>query len=556
RAPRMEERRTVRVALGARWVQGGRARGPGQGRLLPAEARVRRAPGAAGPRYRVLGAHPHIDRDRRGAPGGRGGRGRDPPGGSRDRRLPILRPRRPVRQYDRLGGSDRAQADGDPGGVPRGAFPATEPGEGDALPARPVAPAGSAGGGREGGGGPTLAGRDRRAGGEDPHLQLPGEPGHGPPDQAHPAPAPGGARGRHRRVRRRAARGGARRAARRRRPGWEMTPAGVLRRAAEHLARHGIENPMPTAEILLMAVLRTDRAGLYTRREGLDAREARMFARAICQRCAGTPLQYLTGEQAFRGITLEVRPGVFIPRPETEVLVSVALAEVDDVEALELTGSNAARLGLHVHVLEGNLLDPIPNELRGWVDLVVSNPPYVTPEEYDDLPEEVRAEPRLALVGGTDVYRDLGASALRWLRDGGVLAVETGAALASWVSELLSRSFARVRVERDLAGRDRVVVGRRPWAIRSRTRPPPHSPASSSCFRRTRCTASGRDPTSRPRPRGCSRRKVARGLSSSRSSSPRSPRRVGWGSSTSGRSVSRADCGPAASRWCCAARRR
>jgi release factor glutamine methyltransferase len=276
-----------------------------------------------------------------------------------------------------------------------------------------------------------------------------------------------------------------------------MTPAGVLRRAAEHLARHGIENPMPTAEILLMAVLRTDRAGLYTRREGLDAREARMFARAICQRCAGTPLQYLTGEQAFRGITLEVRPGVFIPRPETEVLVSVALAEVADVEApvvvdvgcgtgaialsikaerpdatvlatdlspeaVELTGSNAARLGLHVHVLEGNLLDPIPNELRGWVDLVVSNPPYVTPEEYDDLPEEVRAEPRLALVGGTDVYRDLGASALRWLRDGGVLAVETGAALASWVSELLSRSFARVRVERDLAGRDRVVVGRRP----------------------------------------------------------------------------------------------
>ncbi len=276
-----------------------------------------------------------------------------------------------------------------------------------------------------------------------------------------------------------------------------MTPAGVLRRAAEHLARHGIENPMPTAEILLMAVLRTDRAGLYTRREGLDAREARMFARAICQRCAGTPLQYLTGEQAFRGITLEVRPGVFIPRPETEVLVSVALAEVADVEApvvvdvgcgtgaialsikaerpdatvlatdlspeaVELTGSNAARLGLHVHVLEGNLLDPIPNELRGWVDLVVSNPPYVTPEEYDDLPEEVRAEPRLALVGGTDVYRDLGASALRWLRDGGVLAVETGATLASWVSELLSRSFARVRVERDLAGRDRVVVGRRP----------------------------------------------------------------------------------------------
>ncbi|HZP90082.1 MAG TPA: peptide chain release factor N(5)-glutamine methyltransferase [Actinomycetota bacterium] len=276
-----------------------------------------------------------------------------------------------------------------------------------------------------------------------------------------------------------------------------MTPARALRRAAEHLARHGIENPTPTAEVLLMTVLGVDRAGLYARREGLDAREARMFARAICQRCAGTPLQHLTGEQAFRGITLEVRPGVFIPRPETEVLVSVALAEVADAEApvvvdvgcgtgaialsvkaerpdatvlatdvspeaVELTRANAGRLGLDVTVLQGNLLEPIPEELRGWVDLVVSNPPYVTPEEYEDLPDEVRAEPRLALVGGPEVYRELAAGALRWLRDGGVLAVEVGAAHAAFVSELLSGSFTGVRVERDLAGRDRVVVGRRP----------------------------------------------------------------------------------------------
>lgn len=276
-----------------------------------------------------------------------------------------------------------------------------------------------------------------------------------------------------------------------------MRPAEVLRRAAEYLDRHGVESPRETAEALLMNVLGVGRSGLYAREDGLSAREARMFGRALCQRCAGTPLQHLTGEQQFRRITLEVRPGVFIPRPETEVLVGVALAALGDSEApvvvdvgtgtgavalaikderpgakvfatdlspeaVDLARSNAVRLDLEATVLEGDLLDPVPGDLRGWVDLVVSNPPYVTPEEYEDLPVEVRAEPALALVGSLDTYERLAAHALRWLRDGGVLAVEAGASQAKAVAGLLSRSFADVRVELDLAGRDRVVVGRRP----------------------------------------------------------------------------------------------
>lgn len=258
-----------------------------------------------------------------------------------------------------------------------------------------------------------------------------------------------------------------------------------------------MESPRETAEALLRNVLGVDRAGLYARVDGLSTREARMFGRALCQRCAGTPLQHLTGEQQFRRITLEIRPGVFIPRPETEVLVGIALAALGDAEApvvvdvgtgtgavalaikderpgakvfgtdlspeaVELARSNAARLGLEATVLEGDLLDPVPDELRGWVDLVVSNPPYVTPEEYEDLPAEVRAEPALALVGDLDTYERLAAHALRWLRDGGVLAVEAGASQARAVAGVLSRSFTDVRVERDLTGRDRVVVGRRP----------------------------------------------------------------------------------------------
>jgi release factor glutamine methyltransferase len=276
-----------------------------------------------------------------------------------------------------------------------------------------------------------------------------------------------------------------------------MRPSEVLARVADYLDRHDVDSPKETAEILLLHVLRTDRAGLYAREEGLDAREARMFGRAICQRCAGTPVQHLTGEQAFRRITLEVRPGVFVPRPETEILVehalstlgeredpvvvdagtgtgAIALAIKDErpdatvfatdlsSEAVELARANAHRLGLDVTVLEGDLLEPLPDDLRGWVDAIVSNPPYVPPEEIDDLPAEVRADPRLALAGGTEVHRRLTEEAPRWLRSGGALAVEIDARQGEEVSALLSGRFARVRVERDLAGRDRVVLARMP----------------------------------------------------------------------------------------------
>jgi release factor glutamine methyltransferase len=276
-----------------------------------------------------------------------------------------------------------------------------------------------------------------------------------------------------------------------------LRPSEVLLRAANYLDRHDVESPKETAEVLLMHVLQTDRAGLYRRDEGLDAREARMFGRAICQRCTGTPVQHLTGEQTFRRITVEVRPGVFVPRPETEILVEHALATLGDREdpvvvdagtgsgaialaikderpgatvfgtdlsgeAVELARANAARLGLDVTVIEGDLLEPLPADLRGWVDLIASNPPYVPEDEIDDLPAEVRADPRLALAGGTEIHRRLAEQAPRWLRSGGALAVEIDARQAREVTDLLSPRFARVRLERDLAGRDRVVLARTP----------------------------------------------------------------------------------------------
>jgi release factor glutamine methyltransferase len=271
-----------------------------------------------------------------------------------------------------------------------------------------------------------------------------------------------------------------------------VRPAEVVTRASDYLARHGVESPRETAEALLAYFLETDRAGLYAREEGLDTRTARLFGRALCQRCHGVPLQYLTGEQQFFDLVLGVAPGVFVPRPETEVLVERALEVFPDAgtavdvgtgtgaaalaikrfrpeasvwgtdlseDAVRVARANASRHDLAVEVLHGDLLSPLPADLRGAVDLVVSNPPYVTREEYNTLPAEVRAEPYEALVGSTDVTRRLVEEAPAWLAPGGWLVLEIGATRGDEARRLLSRRFDRVEVLPDLAGRDRVVRG-------------------------------------------------------------------------------------------------
>ena len=147
-----------------------------------------------------------------------------------------------------------------------------------------------------------------------------------------------------------------------------MRPSEVLARATRYLERHGVPSARANAEVLLMHVLGTDRSGLYARPEGLDAREARMFGRALCQRCAGTPLQHLTGEQAFRRIALEVRPGVFVPRPETEVLVDVALRALRNMDAPVVVdvgaGSGAVALAVKDERPDAKVLRPTSRRRR------------------------------------------------------------------------------------------------------------------------------------------------------------------------------------------------
>jgi release factor glutamine methyltransferase len=266
------------------------------------------------------------------------------------------------------------------------------------------------------------------------------------------------------------------------------------------LEAHDIDGAQESAETLLAGVLGTDRAGLYSRSEGLSSAEARTFGRALCLRCAGTPLQHITGEQAFRRISLQVRPGVFVPRPETEILVGAVLDELGELRdvpspliadvgtgtgaialsikrerpdarvlatdlspaAVALARENAGRLHLDVDIREGDLLSPLPQELRNTFDVIVSNPPYVSAQELETLSAEVLADPRLALEGGIDVYDPLAKQAAEWCAPRGLLAVEIGERQAADVAGVMrANGFDNVRTLPDLAGRDRVVLGRR-----------------------------------------------------------------------------------------------
>ncbi|MCW2952617.1 MAG: protein-(glutamine-N5) methyltransferase, release factor-specific [Conexibacter sp.] len=267
---------------------------------------------------------------------------------------------------------------------------------------------------------------------------------------------------------------------------------GALAAATAALREAGCESPRLDAELLLAAALGVARTRLHIEPErSLTREQAARFAGLLERRRDREPVAYILGTRAFRHIELAVDPRVLVPRPETELLVELALtlprgARVADVgtgsgaialalkqeradldviatdvsaDALALARANAARLGLDVTFAEADLLAGVSGEL----DAVVSNPPYIRDADRPWLaPEVARHEPAGALFAGEDgldVLRRLAVEAAaraRWV------AFELGAGQAPAVGELLrAAGMARTTAHRDLAGIERVVVGER-----------------------------------------------------------------------------------------------
>jgi release factor glutamine methyltransferase len=259
----------------------------------------------------------------------------------------------------------------------------------------------------------------------------------------------------------------------------------ALDAATTALVAAGCDSPRLDAELLLADALGSDRAALVAGAvEGVPAGAARRMGELVRRRVAREPVAYILGRKGFRHIDLAVDGRVLIPRPETELLVEVALdlprgARVHEVgtgsgavvlallderpdlavsasdaspAAIDVARENAARLGL---ALELSVLSGLPG---GDFDLVLANLPYVCDHELSSLaPEITRYEPREALLGGEDGLdhvRALVAQAPPGMR----LALEHAPAQAGTVRELLDRA----ETLRDLAGRERVTVGAAP----------------------------------------------------------------------------------------------
>lgn len=216
----------------------------------------------------------------------------------------------------------------------------------------------------------------------------------------------------------------------------------------------------------------------------------------VARRLGGEPLQYIEGSAAFGPLDLLVDERVLVPRPETEGLFDIAVRMVRNPElivdlctgsgalalalkrffpsatvfatdisedAIEVAAENKLRNQLDVYLAVGDLFDPLPASLQGEVDLLVANPPYVSEAEFESLPDDVKREPRIALVAGAtglEIIQEIGAIVVDWLRPGGVLVCEIGE--SQGVSAASSFVDMPVVVRKDLTGRDRYVVAVKP----------------------------------------------------------------------------------------------
>ena len=278
-----------------------------------------------------------------------------------------------------------------------------------------------------------------------------------------------------------------------------MTYRECYEQGCRTLQAAGIEEAALDARLLLETVCGTDRNDLLVHGEQPVAPEAEeKYLNWIRQRAEHIPLQQLTGEQDFMGLTFSVNEHVLIPRQDTEILVEEVLKELHDgmrvldmctgsgcillsllhysndceglgvdlsAEALEVAGRNVLKVltpekAEHAHFLQSDLFEKV----EGKFEIIVSNPPYIASAEVEKLMPEVRDhEPRMALDGTEDglyFYRRIIEEAGKYLVSSGMLFFEIGYDQGQAVSELMrTEGYHEVQVVQDYAGLDRVVFG-------------------------------------------------------------------------------------------------
>ena len=290
-----------------------------------------------------------------------------------------------------------------------------------------------------------------------------------------------------------------RRMSNRQNPRIKMTYRECYEQGCRTLQAAGIEEATLDARLLLEAVCGTDRNDLLAHGEQPVMSQAEeKYLNWIRQRAEHIPLQQLTGEQDFMGLTFSVNEHVLIPRQDTEILVEEVLKELHDrmrildmctgsgcillsllhysndceglgvdlsAEALEVAGQNVLKVltpekAEHAHFLQSDLFEKV----EGKFEIIVSNPPYIASAEVEKLMPEVRDhEPRMALDGTEDglyFYRCIIEEAGKHLVSSGMLFFEIGYDQGQAVSELMrAQGYREVQVVQDYAGLDRVVLG-------------------------------------------------------------------------------------------------
>jgi len=277
-----------------------------------------------------------------------------------------------------------------------------------------------------------------------------------------------------------------------------VAASSVIRAGSEILQAAGIEGR--EAEILFVGTFPVERSSLYCADPEIAESDRDIFLDRVRRRAAREPMNYVTGDVEFLGLRLHVGPGVLIPRPETELWLEVLIERLRDnavspcrvldlcagsgciglalarefpdadvaavdisPDALRYARENAARNGVaNIAFTEGDLFEPLTPGAS--FDLIVSNPPYIPAPQIETLEPDVRCwEPRIALAGGgdgLDFYRAIFANIRRFIRSGGIAAVETGGGQGAAVREMMARAgFADAEIFYDYAGHDRAVFG-------------------------------------------------------------------------------------------------